>query len=215
MSRVQLALRVADLEGSVAFYSKLFGAEPAKRRPGYANFAIAEPPLKLVLIEGEPGEPTRMDHLGVEVETTDEVTAATARLAAEGLVTATEEDTACCYAVQDKVSGYRSRQRALGGVRRQGRRRRPRQGRRLRLLCPGRRGGRHRAARCCSLLLTAGGRPPATPPSPAVPAAASPGDCRRHAPPGSVLLDCGLSLDGEAERAEPPTGEVNQRPSRL
>jgi len=103
MSRVQLALRVADLEGSVAFYSKLFGAEPAKRRPGYANFAIAEPPLKLVLIEGQPGEPTRMDHLGVEVETVGEVTAATARLAAEGLSTATEEDTACCYAVQDKV----------------------------------------------------------------------------------------------------------------
>ena len=103
MSRVQLALRVADLEGSVAFYSRLFGAEPAKRRPGYANFAIAEPPLKLVLIEGAPGEPTRMDHLGVEVETTDEVTSATARLAAEGLATATEEDTACCYAVQDKV----------------------------------------------------------------------------------------------------------------
>jgi catechol 2,3-dioxygenase-like lactoylglutathione lyase family enzyme len=103
MSRVQLALRVADLEGSVAFYSKLFGAEPAKRRPGYANFAIAEPPLKLVLIEGQPGEPTRMDHLGVEVETTDEVTAATARLTAAGMATATEEDTACCYAVQDKV----------------------------------------------------------------------------------------------------------------
>ncbi len=103
MSRVQLALRVADLDGSVAFYSKLFGAEPAKRRPGYANFAIAEPPLKLVLIEGTAGEPTRMDHLGVEVETTDEVTAATRRLAAEGLATATEEDTACCYAIQDKV----------------------------------------------------------------------------------------------------------------
>jgi catechol 2,3-dioxygenase-like lactoylglutathione lyase family enzyme len=103
MSRVQLALRVADLEGSVAFYSKLFGAEPAKRRPGYANFAIAEPPLKLVLIEGTPGEPTHMDHLGVEVQTADEVTAAAARLAAEGLPTATEEDTACCYAVQDKV----------------------------------------------------------------------------------------------------------------
>jgi catechol 2,3-dioxygenase-like lactoylglutathione lyase family enzyme len=103
MSRVQLALRVADLEGSIAFYSKLFGAEPAKRRPGYANFAIAEPPLKLVLIEGTPGEPTRMDHLGVEVETTGEVTATNARLAAEGLATATEEDTACCYAVQDKV----------------------------------------------------------------------------------------------------------------
>jgi catechol 2,3-dioxygenase-like lactoylglutathione lyase family enzyme len=103
MSRVQLALRVADLEGSIAFYSKLFGAEPAKRRPGYANFAIAEPPLKLVLIEGTAGEPTRIDHLGVEVETTDEVTAATSRLAAAGLATATEEDTACCYAVQDKV----------------------------------------------------------------------------------------------------------------
>jgi catechol 2,3-dioxygenase-like lactoylglutathione lyase family enzyme len=103
MSRVQLALRVADLEASVAFYSKLFAAEPAKRRPGYANFAIAEPPLKLVLIEGAPGEPTRMDHLGVEVETTEEVTAAAARLAAEGLATVTEQDTACCYAVQDKV----------------------------------------------------------------------------------------------------------------
>jgi catechol 2,3-dioxygenase-like lactoylglutathione lyase family enzyme len=103
MSRVQLALRVADLEGSIAFYSRLFGAGPAKRRPGYANFAIAEPPLKLVLIEGQAGEPTRLDHLGVEVQTADEVTAATARLAAEGLATATETDTACCYAVQDKV----------------------------------------------------------------------------------------------------------------
>jgi catechol 2,3-dioxygenase-like lactoylglutathione lyase family enzyme len=103
MSRVQLALRVADLEGSVAFYSKLFGTEPAKRRPGYANFAIAEPPLKLVLLEGAPGEATRMDHLGVEVETTDEVTSATARLSAAGLRTATEEDTSCCYALQDKV----------------------------------------------------------------------------------------------------------------
>jgi catechol 2,3-dioxygenase-like lactoylglutathione lyase family enzyme len=103
MSRVQLALRVPDLEGSIAFYSKLFGAQPAKRRPGYANFAIAEPPLKLVLIEGAPGEPARMDHLGVEVETPSEVAAATARLAADGLATLTEENTACCYAVQDKV----------------------------------------------------------------------------------------------------------------
>jgi catechol 2,3-dioxygenase-like lactoylglutathione lyase family enzyme len=103
MSRVQLALRVADLEASVAFYSRLFGTEPAKRRPGYANFAIAQPPLKLVLLEGAPGEETRMDHLGVEVETTEEVTAATSRLAAEGLATMTEENTACCYAVQDKV----------------------------------------------------------------------------------------------------------------
>ena len=67
MSRVQLALRVSDLEGSIAFYRSLFGVEPAKRRPGYANFAITEPPLKLVLIEGEPDRPTVLDHLGVEV----------------------------------------------------------------------------------------------------------------------------------------------------
>jgi catechol 2,3-dioxygenase-like lactoylglutathione lyase family enzyme len=103
MSRVQLALRVGDLDTSVAFYTKLFGTAPAKERPGYANFAITEPPLKLVLIEGQPGEATRLDHLGVEVETSGEVTAATSRLAAEGLTTATEEDAACCYAVQDKV----------------------------------------------------------------------------------------------------------------
>ncbi|HTU75381.1 MAG TPA: ArsI/CadI family heavy metal resistance metalloenzyme [Trebonia sp.] len=103
MSRVQLALRVADLEAAVGFYAKLFGTPPAKRRPGYANFEIAEPPLKLVLLEGSPGEPTRMDHLGVEVATTQEVAATTTRLSAEGLLTATEQDTACCYAVQDKV----------------------------------------------------------------------------------------------------------------
>jgi catechol 2,3-dioxygenase-like lactoylglutathione lyase family enzyme len=103
MSRVQLALRVADLEASVDFYAKLFGTQPAKRRPGYANFAITEPPLKLVLIEGQPGEDTRMDHLGVEVETTEQVNAATTRLTGEGLATLTEDDTACCYAVQDKV----------------------------------------------------------------------------------------------------------------
>jgi catechol 2,3-dioxygenase-like lactoylglutathione lyase family enzyme len=106
MSRVQLALRVSDLEGSIAFYSKLFGTEPAKRRPGYANFAIAEPPLKLVLLEGD-GEaddvPTRLDHLGVEVERTADVAAATARLADTGLATAEEENVSCCYAVQDKV----------------------------------------------------------------------------------------------------------------
>src|SRR6187401_1045269 len=99
MSRVQLALRVADLDAAVDFYSRLFAAEPAKRRPGYANFAIAEPPLKLVLLEGEPGEATRLDHLGVEVPTTDEVTAATSRLADAGLATRTEENTTCCYAV--------------------------------------------------------------------------------------------------------------------
>ena len=103
MSRIQLALRVSDLDGSIAFYSKLFGTEPAKRRPGYANFAIAEPPLKLVLLEGENDEPTRIDHLGVEVEDTAQVTAATTRLTDEGLATDAEENTTCCYAVQDKV----------------------------------------------------------------------------------------------------------------
>ncbi|MEU4657386.1 ArsI/CadI family heavy metal resistance metalloenzyme [Streptomyces sp. NPDC023723] len=103
MSRVQLALNVADLEASVAFYSKLFGVEPAKRRPGYANFAITTPPLKLVLIEGEPGQETRLDHLGVEVVSTDEVAAATDRLKAAGLATFEENDTSCCYALQDKV----------------------------------------------------------------------------------------------------------------
>ena len=103
MSRVQLALRVADLDAAVDFYSRLFDAVPAKRRPGYANFAIAEPPLKLVLLEGEPGAATRMDHLGVEVPTTGEVTAASTRLADAGLAPRPEEDTTCCYAVQDKV----------------------------------------------------------------------------------------------------------------
>ncbi|MEV5714206.1 ArsI/CadI family heavy metal resistance metalloenzyme [Amycolatopsis mediterranei] len=103
MSRVQLALRVGDLEGSIDFYSKLFGTEPAKRRPGYANFAIAEPALKLVLLEGEPGQATVMDHLGVEVESADQVGEAGRRLTGEGLETLTEDDTTCCYAVQDKV----------------------------------------------------------------------------------------------------------------
>ncbi|GAA2300588.1 ArsI/CadI family heavy metal resistance metalloenzyme [Nonomuraea roseoviolacea subsp. roseoviolacea] len=103
MSRVQLALRVGDLEGSIAFYAKLFGVEPAKRRPGYANFAIAEPPLKLVLLEGEQGQETVMDHLGVEVSSTGDVTAAAERLEQAGLVTFAENDTSCCYALQDKV----------------------------------------------------------------------------------------------------------------
>ena len=103
MSRVQLALRVSDLDGSIAFYSSLFGVQPAKLRPGYANFAVAEPPLKLVLIEGEPDRPTVMDHLGVEVETTGEVDRATERLSALGLSTQVEDDTTCCYALQNKV----------------------------------------------------------------------------------------------------------------
>ena len=103
MSRIQLALRVADLDGSIEFYSRLFDTTPAKRRPGYANFAIEEPPLKLVLLEGPAGEDTRMDHLGVEVESTDLVASATNRLADAGLATRVEDDTTCCYAVQDKV----------------------------------------------------------------------------------------------------------------
>jgi len=103
MPRVQLALRVADLESSIDFYSKLLGVAPAKRRPGYANFAVAEPPLKLVLLEGDAGEPTRLDHLGVEVEDADQVADATNRLAGLGMATDVEENTTCCYAVQDKV----------------------------------------------------------------------------------------------------------------
>jgi catechol 2,3-dioxygenase-like lactoylglutathione lyase family enzyme len=102
VSRVQLALNVADIDAAVTFYSKLFGAEPAKRRPGYANFAIAEPALKLVLIEGQ-GTAGTMNHLGVEVGSAAEVVAAQGRLADAGLATATEENVTCCYAVQDKV----------------------------------------------------------------------------------------------------------------
>jgi catechol 2,3-dioxygenase-like lactoylglutathione lyase family enzyme len=102
MSRVQLALNVSDLDEAVAFYSKLFATEPAKIRPGYANFAVADPPLKLVLIEGH-GEPGSLNHVGVEVETTAEVASTEARLRGEALPTATEDGVACCYAVQDKV----------------------------------------------------------------------------------------------------------------
>ena len=102
MSRVQLALNVSDLDAAVDFYSKLFATEPAKRRPGYANFAVAEPPLKLVLIEGV-GAGATLNHLGVEVEDTGKVTAAQRRLAGEGLETSSEEGVTCCYATQDKV----------------------------------------------------------------------------------------------------------------
>ncbi|MDA8208148.1 MAG: VOC family protein [Actinomycetota bacterium] len=103
MSRVQLALNVADIDEAVTFYSKLFGVAPAKRRPGYANFAIAEPPLKLVLIEDPNQVPGSLNHLGVEVGSTEEVAAAQARLAGHGLATASEEQASCCYAIQDKV----------------------------------------------------------------------------------------------------------------
>ncbi|MGY1771768.1 ArsI/CadI family heavy metal resistance metalloenzyme [Blastococcus sp. SYSU D00813] len=102
MSRVQLALDVDDLETAVAFYSTLFGVDPAKRRPGYANFAIAEPPLKLVLLEN-PGRGGGLNHLGVEVDSPEQVRAEIARLSGEGLVTDEEMGTTCCFATQDKV----------------------------------------------------------------------------------------------------------------
>ena len=102
MSRIQLALDVDDLDASVAFYTALLGAEPAKRRPGYANFAIAEPPLKLVLLEN-PGRGGGLNHLGVEVETSAHVAEQTQRLGDEGLLTDEERGTTCCYATQDKV----------------------------------------------------------------------------------------------------------------
>jgi catechol 2,3-dioxygenase-like lactoylglutathione lyase family enzyme len=102
MSRVQLALNVTDLDAAIGFYSKLFGTAPAKVRPRYANFAVADPPLKLVLIEGH-GDGGTLNHLGVEVGSTDEVGAAQRRLTGEGLATAVEDQVTCCYAVQDKV----------------------------------------------------------------------------------------------------------------
>ena len=102
MSRVQLALNVDDVDEAVAFYSHLFGAEPAKRRPGYANFALDKPALKLVLIEN-PGAGGSLNHLGVEVASTAEVVDATRQLAGAGLATEVEEGTTCCYALQDKV----------------------------------------------------------------------------------------------------------------
>jgi len=101
MSRVQLALNVSNLDESIAFYSKLFGTEPAKIRPGYANFAIADPPLKLVLLE-HSGPGGTLNHLGVEVSAAEVVDAEQARLAGAGLVSVDARDTTCCYARQDK-----------------------------------------------------------------------------------------------------------------
>jgi catechol 2,3-dioxygenase-like lactoylglutathione lyase family enzyme len=99
--RVQLAINVDNLDESIGFYGKLFGTEPAKVRPGYANFAIADPPLKLVLLEN-PGQGGSLNHLGVEVTDTDAVDAVQRRLAEVGLASVDERDTTCCYARQDK-----------------------------------------------------------------------------------------------------------------
>jgi Glyoxalase/Bleomycin resistance protein/Dioxygenase superfamily len=102
MSRVQLALNVEDLDKAIMFYSKLFHAEPAKRKPGYANFAIADPPLKLVLLQN-PGEGGTLNHLGVEVESSEVVRAESARLSEAEMFTEEEVGTTCCFATQDKV----------------------------------------------------------------------------------------------------------------
>lgn len=102
MSRVQLALNVSDIDEAVLFYEKLFAVAAAKRRPGYANFIVAEPPLKLVLFEN-PAHAGSLNHLGVEVDSTEDVVAATRRLAAQGLDTDVENGVACCHALQDKV----------------------------------------------------------------------------------------------------------------
>ncbi len=102
MSRIQLALNVDDLDAAIAFYSKLFGVAPAKVKPGYANFAIADPPLKLVLLESD-GSGGTLNHLGVEVESSDQVHAEIARLTGEGLFTEEQIGTTCCFALQDKV----------------------------------------------------------------------------------------------------------------
>jgi len=102
MSRVQLALNVDDLDEAITFYSKLFHTTPAKVKEGYANFAVVEPPLKLVLIEN-PGEGGTINHLGVEVESSDTVHAEIARLTDAGLFTGEEMATTCCFALQDKV----------------------------------------------------------------------------------------------------------------
>jgi len=102
MSRIQLALNVDNLDAAITFYSKLFGAEPAKVKPGYANFAIASPPLKLVLLEN-PGQGGTLNHLGVEVQSSEQVHAEIARLTEQGLFTEEEIGTTCCFAVQDKV----------------------------------------------------------------------------------------------------------------
>ena len=102
MSRVQLALNVDNLDDAVTFYSKLFNTEPAKRKPGYANFAIADPPLKLVLLEN-PGKGGTLNHLGVEVQSSEQVHEEIARLQGQGLFTDEEIGTTCCFATQDKV----------------------------------------------------------------------------------------------------------------
>ena len=121
MGRLQLALNVEDIDASIAFYTRLFGTSPAKVRPGYANFAVADPPLKLVLIENA-GHGGSINHLGVEVEDVDAVDAFQTRLSADGLASVDERGTTCCYAKQDKFWVSRGAEpRAVGGLHRAGR----------------------------------------------------------------------------------------------
>ena len=101
VARLQLAIHVTDLESAVERYARILGVEPHKRRPGYANFAVEDPPLKLVLFEG--GEPATINHLGVEVDSPEEVVAATRRLGDAGLEPRVDEGSLCCHALQDKV----------------------------------------------------------------------------------------------------------------
>jgi len=102
MSRVQLALNVSNIDEAIAYYSKMFGVGPAKVREGYANFAIADPPLKLVLIEGH-GEAGTLNHVGVELEDTQAVADKITHAQNVGLPIEVQESTTCCFAVQDKV----------------------------------------------------------------------------------------------------------------
>lgn len=102
MSRIQLALNVPDLDEAVDFYSRLFATEPHKRQPGYANFEVADPPLKLVLFEA-PGAGERLNHLGIEALDADSLDEFVQRWRGEQLVSSEEEATACCHAVQDKA----------------------------------------------------------------------------------------------------------------
>ena len=121
MSRVQLALNVNDIDEAVGFYAKLFGTGPAKRRPGYANFAVTEPPLRLVLLEN-PGQGGTLNHLGIEVPGIESVDAEQIRLAGAGLAATDKRATTCCYATQDKFSVQgRAGRRVLGDLHRAGR----------------------------------------------------------------------------------------------
>lgn len=101
MSRFQLSLNVDDVEASIEFYTKLFGVGPAKHRAGYANFVVADPPMKLVIIENE-GVPGTINHVGIEFASGDEVAERTKSAAAAGLPIQIDDPHTCCFATQEK-----------------------------------------------------------------------------------------------------------------